>query len=374
MIAHQTKPRAQQPFAGDATVDELLTSYHFDLPSRLIAQQPCSRRDASRLLSCSRHDGSCNDQQFSQLADLLERGDLLVVNDTRVIQARLCARKEHSGGAVEILLIEALTDGSWSALVRPSSRVRPGTRVVLQRRGIDSVSAKPAPVLRVGEVRPDGSREIHSEGADLAELANFWGEMPLPPYIDRSGGPRSEDDERYQTIFARESGAVAAPTAGLHFSPAVLDSLRDRGIDVACVTLHVGPGTFTPVRNEQLSEHVMHSERYCVPADTAARIEQCETEGGRVVAVGTTACRSLESWHRLGRPSDGQWRTTDLFLRPGHGPSMNMALLTNFHLPGSTLLMLVAAFLGRETTLHLYGSAAEKGYRFYSYGDAMLIL
>lgn len=372
MTVHGSRQPYFEPISAGAAADELLSEYHFDLPQDSIAQVPSEHRDGSRLLSCWRNDGSCRDLEFSQLADQLEPGDLVVVNDTRVLAARLFARKESSGGRVEVLLIEPRADDSWAALVRPSAKVPPGSRVVVERRGEGGSDA--APVLVLGEVLPNGSRAVRCGEADPGELAGRWGEMPLPPYIDRSAAPMREDSERYQTIFARDLGAVAAPTAGLHFTPQTLSSLRERGIQVASITLHVGPGTFQPVRSEQLSDHVMHNERYCVPAETARRISQCQSRDGRIVAVGTTTCRSLESWHRLGRPADGLWRTTDLFLRPGYGPTMDLGLLTNFHLPCSSLVMLVAAFMGRENTLHLYRRAAEKGYRFYSYGDAMLIL
>jgi len=352
--------------------DELLAGYGFDLPKGAIAQHPCVDRDGSRLLHYSRRNGDAAERDFTELPELLNSGDLVIINDTRVLAARLCARKESSGGRVEVLLLEPRADRSWAALVRPSAKLRPGSRVVLERRGGEGSEA--GAVLVIGEVLPDGSRAVRGEDADPGDLASLWGEMPLPPYIDRSAAPLREDSERYQTIFARDLGAVAAPTAGLHFTPQTLASLAERGIQVASITLHVGAGTFQPVRSEYLADHVMHNERYCVPAETAALISQCQSAGGRIVAVGTTACRSLESWHRLGRPADGLWRTTDLFLRPGFGPAMDLPLLSNFHPPRSSLVMLVAAFIGREKTLHLYRRAVEKGYRFYSYGDAMLIL
>jgi S-adenosylmethionine:tRNA ribosyltransferase-isomerase len=358
--------------ARGVDADELLASYQFELPSDAIAQQPCAGRDGSRLLHCSRSGGRVAHRNFTQLAEVLEAGDLLIVNDTRVLSARLSARREGSGGRVEVLLVEPLADGCWAALVRPSARLRPGARVVLEQRGTEGRAS--GPVLVIGAQRGDGSREVRCEQGELGEIAARWGEPPLPPYIDRSDGPRAEDSERYQTIFAREPGAVAAPTAGLHFSPQGVAELTRCGVEIAPVTLHVGPGTFQPVRSQRLDAHSMHSERYRVPAETSRRIAECEARRGRVIAVGTTACRSLESWHRLGRPADGGWRTTDLFLRPGHGATMDLALLTNFHLPASTLIVLVASFIGREQTLHLYRQAAEEGYRFYSYGDAMLIL
>jgi S-adenosylmethionine:tRNA ribosyltransferase-isomerase len=352
--------------------DELLSSYQFDLPEHAIAQQPTERRDGSRLLRVVRSEQGSRDLAFTDLADLLSPGDLVVVNNTQVLPARLSARKEASGGRVELLLIEPLSEGSWAALVRPSSRVRPGTRVVLERRG--HLSTEVGPTLVVGDVLENGTRIVTADQMDILDAAASWGEMPLPPYIHREGGPIGADLERYQTVFAAVPGAVAAPTAGLHFSDAVLSRLRDKGVELSSVTLHVGPGTFQPVRSEYIAEHAMHSESYCVSLATADSIAACEARGGRILAVGTTVCRSLESWHRAGRPRDGKTRSTDLFLRPGHEARLQLSLLTNFHLPESTLLMLVASFLGRQRTLSLYRQAVEKGYRFFSYGDAMLIL
>jgi len=352
--------------------DDLLSKYQFELPERAIAQRPCESRDGSRLLSVMRSEEGSQDLAFTDLVDLLSPGDLVVVNDTQVLPARLSARKETSGGRLEILLIEPRADGSWAALVRPSSRVRPGTRVVLERRG--DASAQRGPTLVVGDVLDNGRRVVTADQVDILDAASSWGEMPLPPYIHRETGPHGADLERYQTVFAAVPGAVAAPTAGLHFSEGVLASLRNKGVELARVTLHVGPGTFQPVRNEHIGEHSMHSEPYCVPPATADSIAACEARGGRLLAVGTTVCRSLESWHRAGRPADGKVRSTNLFLRPGHEARLELSLLTNFHLPGSTLLMLVASFLGRERTLNLYRQSVEKGYRFFSYGDAMLIL
>ncbi len=354
------------------SVDQLRSGYEFDLDPSCIAQEPAESRDGSRLLSVSREDAGSSDLLFTDLPDLLGPSDLIVVNDTRVIPARLRGHREHTGGRVEILLVEPRGDGTWAALVRPSAKLKQGARVRLEAAGPSD--SRGAPVVVIGSQLPDGRREVRAIGWDLGELAQTFGEMPLPPYIDRSDGARSEDALRYQTLFATELGAVAAPTAGLHFSEAVLARLDERGIERASVTLHVGPGTFQPVRCDRLAEHVMHTERYQVPVATAQKIQECEARGGRVLAIGTTVCRTLESWHRMGRPHDGAMRKTSLFLRPGHSANMRLSLLTNFHLPSSTLVMLVASFLGRERTLGLYRQAAEKGYRFFSYGDAMLIL
>ncbi len=371
MLSHGTQSKRPPPSGNMNPLDELLSSYDFDLSPASIAQQPSSRRDGGRMLCVDRDTGASQDREFTDLGAFLSKGDLVVVNDTKVLPARLTARKVDSGGRVEVLLVEPVATGVWIALARPSSRIRPGTRVALERRG---ATGPAGPVIIIGEVREDGSRLISCDEGDLSDLALAWGEMPLPPYIDRSDGPHGPDLERYQTLFAASPGAVAAPTAGLHFSEATLQGLQEQGVGLASVTLHVGPGTFQPVRDELIQQHAMHSERYCVPASTAAMIADCEGRGGRILAIGTTVCRSLESWHREGRPDDGILRSTDLFLRPGEGAEIELSLLTNFHLPGSTLLMLVASFLGRERTLSLYRQAAEKGYRFFSYGDAMLIL
>ena len=371
MLSSAMSSKRPAPSGKVNPLDELLSSYDFELPPRLIAQEPSPKRDGARMLCVERTEGGSKDGFFTDLSGFLKKGDLIVVNDTKVLPARLTARKHDTGGRVEVLLVEPLLAGAWSALVRPSARVRPGTMVALERRGAAEASG---PVLMVGDVLEDGRRRVSCESHDLTDLAMEWGEMPLPPYIDRSGGPQEPDLDRYQTLFAAAPGAVAAPTAGLHFSESVLQALKKQGVGLASVTLHVGPGTFQPVRSELVEAHSMHSERYCVPPSTASLIADCEGRGGRILAVGTTVCRSLESWHRAGRPVDGATRSTNLFLRPGHGPEVEMSLLTNFHLPGSTLLMLVASFLGRERALDLYRQAAEKGYRFFSYGDAMLIL
>ena len=346
-----------------APEDALLSSYRFELDPARIAQQPAARRSDSRLLVVNRATERVEHRRFHDLPDLLDPGDLLILNDSRVLPARLYGRKA-TGGRVEILLLEPLADGAWTALVRPSSRVKPGTSVTLERRGGD----ERGPPVVVGPEAGEGTRRI--EGVD-AKVCEAWGEMPLPPYIDRVDGPRADDRERYQTVYAAHDGSVAAPTAGLHFSEALLGRLERRGLSRAPVTLHVGAGTFQPLRSERLDQAELHAESWRLPPRTAQAIE---SHRGRLVAVGTTGCRTLESWHRVGRPTDGVARSTRLFLHPGDPPRLPMCLLTNFHLPGSSLVTLVAAFLGRERTLDLYRQAIDLDYRFYSYGDAMLIL
>lgn len=350
-------------------LDDLLSGYSFELPNDRIAQHPPRRRDEARLLVVDRSAGGQRDLSFQHLPDLLDPGDLLVVNDVRVSPARLYTRKS-TGGLVEVLVLHPLADGARLALVRGSAKIQPGTNLRVTRRGDGALG----PSLIIGDVLGAGrSVRVADPTVKLSTVLEDWGEMPLPPYIAREqSDPRDRD--RYQTVFAREGGAAAAPTAGLHFTAEVLQRLEDRGVGLARVTLDVGAGTFRPVQTERLSDHPMHAERYVVPPETAAAVEDTERRGGRVVAVGTTSCRSLESWHRLGRPQDGLPRETRLFLRPGDPPQLDLGLITNFHLPKSTLIALVASFLGRERTLALYRHALDAGYRFYSYGDASILL
>ena len=347
----------------DHPEDALVSSYDFELDPARIAQEPPPRRGDSRLMVVNRASDEVRHLRFADLPDLLDPGDLLILNDTRVLPARLTGRKS-TGGSVEILLLEPLADGAWTALVRPSSRVKPGTELTLLRRG----TAERGPRVVVGPEVGEGTRRVDGVDGDVCQA---WGEMPLPPYIDRSDGPRQADWSRYQTVYAERDGSVAAPTAGLHFSPGLLVRLGLRGISRAPVTLHIGLGTFQPLRAERLDEAELHAEPWRLPTATAAAIE---SRRKRLVAVGTTSCRVLESWHRAGRRSDGALRSTNLFLHPGDPPRLPMSLLTNFHLPGSSLVTLVAAFLGRRRTLDLYREAIDLDYRFYSYGDAMLVL
>jgi len=349
-------------------IDDLVSSYAYDLPADRVAQHPAAARDASRLMVVPR-DGDPRDRTFSDLPDLLEPGDLLVVNDVRVQPARLFARKA-TGGRVEMLVLHPTPDGDRFALVRGSAKIAPGTSLTVISRGREARG----PSIVVGAVDGPGRRVASADpDVDLDAVLGGWGEMPLPPYIDRPA-PEDDDRTRYQTVYAERGAAAAAPTAGLHFTPELLARLAARGVAHARVTLDVGAGTFRPVRTNTLSAHEMHEERYVVPPETAAAVARAEARGGRIVAVGTTSCRSLESWHREGRPSDGIPRATRLFLRPGHPPTLPMCLITNFHLPESTLIALVSSFLGRERTLALYARALDAGYRFYSYGDASLIL
>jgi S-adenosylmethionine:tRNA ribosyltransferase-isomerase len=331
--------------------------FHFDLPPELIAQHPPDTRGASRLLALDGASRVVADYLFPALADLLRPGDLLVRNDTRVLPARVHGRKE-SGGAVEIL-VERLQGGArFSAQVRASKGTRPGQRIHLPGEAVATVLGREDDLVQL---------ELDREALGYFEA---HGEMPLPPYIERAAAV--DDRERYQTLWARETGAVAAPTAGLHFDAPLLERLAARGVACADVTLHVGAGTFQPVRVDDLDAHRMHAEWVRVPAATVAAIEATRLRGGRVVAVGTTVVRSLESAAAGGTlaPFEGETR---IFIRPGYRFRVVDALVTNFHLPESTLLMLVSAFAGREAVLAAYAHAVAARYRFFSYGDAMFL-
>jgi len=336
-----------------------LADFDYALPKHLIAQQPVSPRDASRLLVVERASGRLAHRTFRDIVDYLQDGDVLVVNDTRVLPARLRGRRAMTGGAVELLLLRPSEDGAWEALVRPGRRMRDGTIV--------EVGGDATP-LRIGPRLPDGRRSVSlPAGRDMLELLRRAGEVPLPRYIKRI--PDNPDD--YQTVYAREDGAVAAPTAGLHFTPGLLDQVRQRSVGVITLTLHVGLGTFQPVTVDDIRQHRMEVEQYTITPEAAAAING---RHGRLVAVGTTTVRALETAaDAAGRVSAGSgW--TDLFIYPCFTFRAADALVTNFHLPRTTLLMLVCAFAGRELVLQAYEAAIREHYRFYSFGDAMLIL
>lgn len=340
--------------------------FDYDLPPELIAQEPVEPRDHARLFVLHRSSGAFEHRRFYELPELLRPGDLLVANDSRVLPARLYAVKPETGGRVELLLLRERTTGVWEALVRPSRRVRPGSRVEL----LDQNDAPSGLTAVIGETR-GAWRAVRFE-APLQQVLERCGRVPLPPYIRAP----LRNPERYQTVYARQPGSAAAPTAGLHFTPQLLERLRERGIGMAFVTLHVGLDTFRPVTEEHPQEHKMHSEYIAVPAETAALVNETKARGGRVVAVGTTVVRTLEAAIRASssgvlEPFAG---TTDLFILPGFEFKVIDALITNFHLPRSTLLMLVSAFTGRELILRAYAEAVRERYRFYSFGDAMLIL
>lgn len=337
------------------------SDFMYELPEELIAQTPMEKRDSSRLLVLDKTSGKLEHRHFYDLRDYLHPGDCLILNDSRVIPARLFGTRP-TGGAVEVVLLKDLGENRWECLSRPGKKMRPGTEVVFGENG----------ELRgvVEEVRDDGNRVIRFfyEGIFL-EILERLGHMPLPPYIKE----QLNDPERYQTVYSREPGSAAAPTAGLHFTNELLDSIRAMGVEVAFVTLHVGLGTFRPVKAENVEEHEMHSEYCTVPAETAEVIRRTRERGGRVIAVGTTSCRTLESFAKPDGTIEASGGWTNIFIYPGYTFKCIDALVTNFHLPGSTLVMLVSALAGKENILNAYRTAVEERYRFFSFGDAMFI-
>jgi len=353
--------------------------FDFELPPELIAQEPAGQRDASRLLVLHRDRGRVEHRQFRCLPDYLRSGDVLVLNDSRVIPARLRAINRRTGGRLELLLLEENRTNDWWVMLRPGRRARVGTEMALcDGRGQGSAAS-----ASVVETNDEGHRRICFSGVpNITGQLEAWGEVPLPPYIRRpDAGPRQEDRTRYQTVFAGPPGSVAAPTAGLHFTQPLLETLRARGVQVCFLTLHVGLGTFAPVKAETPGGHKMHEERYELSAETARIVTEAKRAGRRVMAVGTTTARVLESLAACnqGRLEPGPGRTR-IFIYPPWDFRMVDALLTNFHLPRSTLLMLASAFAapaktcGLEAILSAYAAAVQQRYRFFSYGDAMLIL
>jgi S-adenosylmethionine:tRNA ribosyltransferase-isomerase len=341
-----------------------VADFDYDLPEDRIAQEPAEHRDASRLLVLDRDTGSMTHRVFREIGEELTPGDLLVVNDTKVLAARLAASKP-TGGRVEVLLVEPCGPTVWRALVSGSRSLRPGLSLAVSD-GLDvQLLEREGDLWRIA---------LHAPSGDPVEAALAAGTLPLPPYIHRVDVDARAplDRERYQTVYARSPGAVAAPTAGLHFTPELLDALTARGIGVAALTLHVGPGTFLPVRTEVVESHTLHEEVYDLPHVTVEAVERTRAAKHRIVAVGTTVARTLEAAAAGGALRPGAGRTS-LFIYPGYRFRVVDALVTNFHLPRSTLLMLVCALAGRERTLSAYRVAVREGYRFYSYGDAMLV-
>ncbi len=337
------------------------SEFWYELPEQLIAQTPIEPRDASRMLTIDRSTGEIGHLRFRDILSLLRKGDTLILNDTRVIPARLYGKRIDTGGDIEFLLLEQKADKLWEILVRPGKRAKPGHRFVF---GDGLLYAT------VTDVLPGGNRlaQFECEGSIYPVLEQI-GLMPLPPYIKE----KLSDKERYQTVYSQQLGSAAAPTAGLHFTPELLEEIKKAGVNIGFVTLHVGLGTFRPVKEENILDHRMHSEHYVVPQETADLINQTKQTGGRVIAVGTTSCRTLEAMattHGTICPCEG---STNIFIYPGYSFKVLDGLITNFHLPESTLIMLVSAFAGYESTMNAYQTAVKNQYRFFSFGDAMFI-
>jgi S-adenosylmethionine:tRNA ribosyltransferase-isomerase len=337
--------------------------YYYELPQELIAQDPLSDRSASRLMVMDRSTGDVEHKAFRDIIDYLEPGDCLVINDTKVIPARLIGEKEGTGAAIEVLLLKRREDCKdvWEVLVKPGKKAKPGTVVSFGDGRLKAL---------VTDIVDEGNRLIQfSYEGIFEEILDELGQMPLPPYITH----KLQDKNRYQTVYATHEGSAAAPTAGLHFTTELLEEIKGKGVDIARVTLHVGLGTFRPVKVDNILEHHMHSEFYIVTQEAADKINHAKENGGRVICVGTTSCRTIES------AADGDGRLsaksgeTDIFIYPGYRFKLMDGLITNFHLPESTLVMLVSAFAGRENVLNAYAKAVEQKYRFFSFGDAMFI-
>ena len=335
--------------------------FWYELPEELIAQTPLEQRDASRLLVLDRVSGDINHRHFYDVIDYLKPGDCLVMNDSRVLPARLLGHRP-TGGAVEVLLLRDLGDKKWECLCKPGRKMQPGNEVIF---GDGELTAT------VLEVREDGNRvvEFHYEGIFL-EVLERLGKMPLPPYIKAE----LSNQERYQTVYSKEVGSAAAPTAGLHWTPELLEKAREKGVKLAFVTLHVGLGTFRPVKAEEITEHHMHAELCMLSQETADILNETKQAGGRVICVGTTSCRTLESLVNEDGTFEAKSKWTEIFIFPGYTFKAMDGLITNFHLPESTLVMLVSAFAGREHVLAAYEEAVRERYRFFSFGDAMCIL
>ena len=336
------------------------SDFNFDLPEELIAQTPLERRDSSRLLTLDKATGQTAHHHFYDLADMLRPGDCLVMNDSRVLPARLIGHRE-TGGACEVLLLIDRGDSVWECLVRPGRKLKPGAKVIF---GEGELTGE-----IVAEVE-GGNRLVrfHYEGIFL-EVLERLGRMPLPPYIKAE----LQESERYQTVYSKVSGSAAAPTAGLHFTPELMAKLEEKGVKLCYVTLHVGLGTFRPVKAENILEHEMHSEYCVIPQETADTINETKKNGGRVICVGTTSCRTIESWAGEDGTMTARGGWTNIFIYPGYKFKVLDALITNFHLPESTLIMLVSALAGRENVLAAYEEAVRERYRFFSFGDAMFI-
>ncbi len=335
----------------------LKSDFYYELPEELIAQTPAEPRDSSRLMVISRESGDITHDRFYNICSYLKKGDLLVMNDSKVFPARIFGTKRNTGVASEFLLLKRRSLNEWETMVRPGRRLKPGVVV-------DFPEGLSAEILDTLE---GGNRLVRFtfEG-DFFDILDRIGQMPLPPYITE----KLKDKDRYNTVYCRETGSAAAPTAGLHFTEKELSEAREMGVDTAFVTLHVGLGTFRPVKEDNILDHKMHTEHYVIPEETVEKIKACKERGGRVISVGTTSCRTLESYAQTGKTTDD----TSIFIYPGYEFKCIDGLITNFHLPESTLIMLVSAFLGREKTLNAYKTAIEEKYRFFSFGDCTFII
>ena len=338
------------------------SDFFYDLPEELIAQDPLEDRTASRLLVLNRETGAIEHKIFSDVIDYLNEGDCLVIHNTRVIPARLIGEKEDTGGKVEVLLLKRRANDVWETLVKPGKKLRPGARVTF---GDGRLKAE---ILEIAE---EGNRLVrfYYEGI-FEEILDSLGEMPLPPYITH----KLEDKEMYQTVYAKYDGSAAAPTAGLHFTKELLSKIEEKGIKIASITLHVGLGTFRPVKVDDVNNHHMHTEWYEVNAEAADIINETKRNGGRVICVGTTSCRTIESVADENGYMKAKTGETDIFIYPGYKFKVMDGLITNFHLPESTLVMLVSAFAGKENVLAAYETAVKERYRFFSFGDAMILI
>ena len=339
------------------------SDYYYELPERLIAQDPLEDRSSSRLLVLDKNDGHMLHKHFYEIGAFLKKGDCIVINDTKVIPARLIGHRKGHSGACEVLLLKRITATDWECIVRPGRKLRTGAVVVF---GDDSVALKG----EIKDVLPDGNRIISFsfEGV-FEEVLDKLGTMPLPPYITHE----LKDRNRYQTVYAKHDGSAAAPTAGLHFTEELLEQIRQMGVDIVRVTLHVGLGTFRPVKEENILDHHMHTESYQVTEEAASMINAAKDRGSRIISVGTTSCRTLEAASRGTDRIFAGSGDTDIFIYPGYKFNIVDSLITNFHLPESTLIMLVAALCGRENILNAYKEAVKNEYRFFSFGDAMFI-
>lgn len=337
------------------------SDFYYDLPQELIAQTPLERRDGSRLMVLDRESGEITHRHFYDLPEYLHPGDTLVLNDSRVLPARLYGHRVPTGGAVELLLLKDQGDGKWECLARPGRKLKPGAEVSF---GDGELTATIAEDLQEGKKLV----QFHYEGIFL-EILERLGKMPLPPYIKEE----LQNGERYQTVYSKVTGSAAAPTAGLHFTKELLQRIQDMGVSIAYVTLHVGLGTFRPVSAEEVTDHHMHSEFCMISKETAELLNETHRRGGRIICVGTTSCRTLESFAKEDGTFEESSGWTEIFIYPGYRFKAMDALVTNFHLPESTLVMLVSAFAGREHILNAYNTAVQERYRFFSFGDAMLI-